>query len=78
MFGEFVGFRQTVFKAALRDSAIVGDLTGFVETAGRKNRAKTKCSFTLPGLRSVLNLAGDEWRFGREALEKATAALLEI
>jgi hypothetical protein len=54
---------KMLFTAARRESAIVGDLTGFVETARRKSRAKTKCPFTLPELRSVFNLASHEWRW---------------
>ena len=52
---------KMLFKSARRDSAITEDPTEFVETVRRENRMKIKRPFTLPELRSVLDLASDEW-----------------
>jgi integrase len=50
------------FKSARRDSAITNDPTEFVEAVRKARVIKIKRPFTLPELRSVLDLANDEWR----------------
>ncbi len=50
------------FKSARRDSAITDDPTEFVEAVRKERGIKIKRPFTLPELRSVLDLANDEWR----------------
>ena len=50
------------FKSARRDSVVTEDPTEFVETVRRERRPKINRPFTLPELRSVLDLASDEWR----------------
>ena len=51
-----------LFKSARRDSAITDDPTEFVEAVRKERGIKIKRPFTLPELRSVLDLANDEWR----------------
>ena len=51
-----------LFKSARRDGVVTEDPTEFVETVRRERRRKIKRPFTLPELRSVLDLASDEWR----------------
>jgi integrase len=51
-----------VFKSARRDCLITEDPTEFVEPVRRERASQIKRSFTLPELRSVLELASDEWR----------------
>ena len=51
-----------LFKSARRDSAIADDPTEFVEAVRKERGIKIKRPFTLPELRSVLDLANDEWR----------------
>ena len=53
---------KMLFKSARRDSAIAEDPTEFVETVRKERGIKIKRPFTLPELRSVLDLANDEWR----------------
>jgi integrase len=53
---------KMLFKSARRDGVVTEDPTEFVETARRERRPKIKRPFTLPELRSVLDLASDEWR----------------
>src|ERR1700730_2880386 len=53
---------KMLFKSARRDSAITEDPTEFVEAVRRERGMKIKRPFTLPELRSVLDLANDEWR----------------
>jgi integrase len=53
---------KMLFKSARRDGVVTEDPTEFVETVGRERRPKIKRPFTLPELRSVLDLASDEWR----------------
>jgi integrase len=50
-----------LFKSARRDGVVSEDPTEFVETVRRERRPKIKRPFTLPELRSVLDLASDEW-----------------
>jgi len=51
-----------LFKSARRDGVVAEDPTEFVETVRRERRPKIKRPFALPELRSVLDLASDEWR----------------
>jgi site-specific recombinase XerD len=51
---------KMLFKSARRDSAITEDPTEFVETVRKERGIKIKRPFTLPELRSVLDLANDE------------------
>jgi integrase len=53
---------KMLFKSARRDGVISEDPTEFVETLRRERRPKIKRPFTLPELRTVLDLASDEWR----------------
>src|ERR1700730_11834069 len=53
---------KMLFKSARRDSAITEDPTEFVEAVRRERGIKIKRPFTLPELRSVLDLANDESR----------------
>src|ERR1700680_4859871 len=53
---------KMLFKSARRDSVITEDPTEFVETVRRERAPNIKRPFTLPELRSVLDLASDEWR----------------
>jgi integrase len=53
---------KMLFKSARRGSAITEDPTEFVETVRKERGIKIKRPFTLPELRSVLDLANDEWR----------------
>ena len=53
---------KMLFKSARRDSAITEDPTEFVETIRKERGIKIKRPFTLQELRSVLDLANDEWR----------------
>jgi integrase len=53
---------KMLFKSARRGSAIAEDPTEFVETVRKERGIKIKRPFTLPELRSVLDLANDEWR----------------
>jgi integrase len=53
---------KMLFKSARRDSAITDDPTEFVEAVRKERGIKIKRPFTLPELRSVLDLANDEWR----------------
>jgi integrase len=53
---------KMLFKSARRDSAITDDPTEFVEAVRRERGIKIKRPFTLLELRSVLDLANDEWR----------------
>jgi integrase len=50
------------FKSARRDSIVTEDPTEFVATVRKERRVKIKRPFTLPELRSVLDLASNEWR----------------
>src|ERR1700730_3620501 len=50
------------FKSARRDIAITDDPTEFVEAVRKERGIKIKRPFTLPEIRSVLDLANDEWR----------------
>src|SRR5260370_4441997 len=52
---------KMLFKSARGDN-VVADPTEFVETVRRERAAKIKRPFTLPELRSALDLASDEWR----------------
>ena len=52
---------KMLFKSARRDSAVTDDPTEFVETVRKERRVKIKRPFTLPELRSVLDLANNEW-----------------
>jgi hypothetical protein len=51
-----------MFKSARRDSVITEDPTEFVEPVRRERASKIKRPFTLAELRSILDLASDEWR----------------
>jgi integrase len=51
-----------MFKSARRDSLITEDPTEFVEPVRREQASKIKRPFTLGELRSILDLASDEWR----------------
>ena len=53
---------KMLFKSARRDGVVAEDATEFVETVRRERRPKIKRPFTLPELRSVLDLASDERR----------------
>jgi integrase len=53
---------KMLFKSARRDSAITEDPTEFVEAVRKERGIKIKRPFTLSELRSVLDLANDEWR----------------
>jgi len=53
---------KMLFKSARRDSAITDDPTEFVEAVRKERGIKIKRPFSLPELRSVLDLANDEWR----------------
>ena len=53
---------KMLFKSARRDSVVTEDPTEFVETVRKERRAKIKRPFSLPELRSVLDLASNEWR----------------
>ena len=53
---------KMLFKSARRDGVVTEDPTEFVETVRRERAPKIKRPFTLPELRSVLDLASDEWR----------------
>ena len=53
---------KMMFKSARRDSVITEDPTEFVEAVRRERVSKIKRPFTLPELRSILDLASDEWR----------------
>jgi site-specific recombinase XerD len=53
---------KMLFKSARRDNVVAADPTEFVQTVRRERAAKIKRPFTLPELRSVLDLASDEWR----------------
>jgi integrase len=50
-----------MFKSARRDSVITEDPTEFVEPVRRERASKIKRPFTLAELRSILELASDEW-----------------
>src|SRR5260370_19209015 len=51
-----------LFKSARREGVVTEDPTEFVETVRRERVEKAKRPFTLQELRSVLDLASDEWR----------------
>ena len=53
---------KSLFKSARRDSAITEDPAEFVDTIRKERASRTKRPFTLPELRSVLDVANDEWR----------------
>jgi integrase len=53
---------KMMFKSARRDSVITEDPTEFVEPVRRERTSKIKRPFTLTELRSILDLASDEWR----------------
>ena len=53
---------KMMFKSARRDSVITEDPTEFVEPVRRERASKIKRPFTLEELRSILDLASDEWR----------------
>jgi hypothetical protein len=50
---------KMLFKSARRDNVVAEDPTEFVETVRRERAAKIKRPFTLPELRSVLDLASE-------------------
>ena len=53
---------KMLFKSARREGVVTEDPTEFVETVRRERVEKAKRPFTLQELRSVLDLASDEWR----------------
>lgn len=53
---------KMMFKSARRDGVITDDPTEFVEPVRRERASKIKRPFTLAELRSILDLASDEWR----------------
>jgi integrase len=53
---------KMMFKSARRDSVITEDPTEFVEPVRRERASNIKRPFTLAELRSILELASDEWR----------------
>ena len=53
---------KMLFKSARRDGVITEDPTEFVESVRRERAPKIKRPFTLAELRSILDLASDEWR----------------
>jgi len=53
---------KMMFKSARRDSVITEDPSEFVETVRRERAPKIKRPFTLVELRSILDIASDEWR----------------
>jgi integrase len=53
---------KMMFKSARRDSVITEDPTEFVEPVRRERASNIKRPFTLAELRSILDLASDEWR----------------
>lgn len=52
---------KMMFKSARTDSVITEDPTEFVDSVRRERASKVKRPFTLPELRSILNLSDDEW-----------------
>lgn len=52
---------RMLFKAARREQVVVDDPTEFVETIRQRGGSKRR-PFTLPELRSVLDVADGEWR----------------
>jgi integrase len=53
---------KMMFKSARRDKVITEDPTEFVEPVRRERVSKIKRPFIMAELRSVLDLASDEWR----------------
>jgi integrase len=53
---------KMMFKSARRDNVITEDPTEFVEAVRRERVSKIKRPFIMAELRSVLDLASDEWR----------------
>jgi integrase len=53
---------KMMFKSARIDSVITEDPTEFVETVRRERASNIKRPFTLAELRSILDLASEEWR----------------
>ena len=53
---------KMMFKSARRDSVIADDPTEFVEPVRRERVSKIKRPFTLKELRTISDLASDEWR----------------
>ena len=56
-----VKFLRMIFRAARRDALVGDDPAEFVDTI-RKGKTTVRRPFTIPELKAVLSVAGDEWR----------------